>query len=153
MVTRARSLVLGLSFMLSLGASRYAPAISRGAPKRAARNPSHPADNLTVARMVEKVIFWGLVSGRPVRKIYRVVSASHTTRVDIGRARIRSGGKPVPASRLTPGTFVRVTGTMSGETFHAAEVNIILRPTRETRKHRAVESGGNASPVSGNSRR
>lgn len=108
---------LGLALALSMGMTRPAAALRLRAMKPAAKAAAH-AGSATVT---------GMIKGAPAGKTYTIVSGRSSKLVDVGHARIRSKGKFASPAALTPGSFIRATGAMSGTTLEASSVDI-LRP-------------------------
>jgi hypothetical protein len=127
---------MGLTLVLTAAVALSAPPIRPGVRRPASKERAQPADNVIVARVMERFIFWGFIVGRPVRGTLKVVSGGRTVRVDVSHARILREENPAPLALLTPGTFVRVEGTTVGTVFHSATLDIITLRTPKAERHR-----------------
>lgn len=115
---------LGLALALSVGMAPPAAAFRLKGMKPAAKSAAHAAVSTTVT---------GIIKGAPAGTTYTVVSGRSSKTVDTSSARIRMKGKFVSPAALTPGTFVRATGTLNGATLNATSVDI-LRPAGGAKK-------------------
>ena len=76
----------------------------------------------------EKTKVTGPVKGAPRGSTFVIATKKGTTTVDASKATIRHKGRFANVAMIRPGTFVQATGTLSGSTLMAAEVNIIRIP-------------------------
>lgn len=65
----------------------------------------------------------GMVKGSPSGKSFTVGTRKGAVKVDASKAKIRVNGKFAKVDVLTGGTQVNVTGTMSGDTLNATDVD------------------------------
>ena len=70
----------------------------------------------------------GPVKGAPRGSSFVIATRKGTTTIDASKATIRHKGRFANVAMIKPGTFVQATGTLSGSTLMAAEVNIIRIP-------------------------
>ena len=113
---------LGLALAFSVGLARPAAAFRLKGAKPAANSAMHAVGSTVT----------GIVKGAPAGKVYTVVSGKRVAKVDASHARVRMKGKFASASALAPGAFVRVQGSMNGDTLNAATVDV-LRPAGGSR--------------------
>jgi hypothetical protein len=134
MVKRWITPALGLVFALSVATTQPVMALRLKGMKPAAKSTATATATATVT---------GMIKGAPSGKTYTVVSGKRTAAVDTSHARIRSKGKFASSAALTPGTFVRATGTMNGATLNATTVDI-LRPAGGGKKMGGGKMAGGA---------
>ena len=74
----------------------------------------------------------GPVKGAPRGSTFVIATRKGTTTVDASKATVRHKGRFANVAMIKPGTFVQSTGTLSGSTLMASEVNIIRLPGAST---------------------
>lgn len=112
-----------------------APAASKkGAAKGAAKGTAKKEGTTRVS---------GMVKGSPTGTTFTVGRRGGPVTVDASGAKIRVNGKFGSISDITGGTQVTVTGTMTGTTLKATEVDAHPRKARATKG--AAKKGGAAN--------
>ena len=132
MVKRWITPALGLLLALSVATTQPVMALRLKGMKPAAKGAAKATAAATVT---------GIIKGAPSGKTYTVVSNKRSTAVDTSHARIRLKGKFASSAALTPGTFVRASGSMNGATLNATNVDIV-RPAGGGKKMGGGKMGG-----------
>jgi hypothetical protein len=122
--------LLSLSVIALLAAALTHPALAqdkkgaaKAAPSGKAAAMKGGAKGATMAAAGGETKISGMVKGSPSGKSFTVGTRKGPVKVDASGAKVRVNGKFAKLDVLTGGTQVNVTGTMSGDTLKAKDVD------------------------------